>query len=353
MISALRFTGRSFSSATARRSPHALLFTCHTEPNAHLAILFNSQSSHTHQPVAQKHRPDENVSENASENVNLPPLPELPPPVQGWPTFWIHSKDAQEYLYPLYFRGWGVRFLPRKYYASHSDRYTAHLTTDFTLCNYNCASKFIKDLNSICETEKHHPSSFSLLNAAGQRPVLSLYVQTHTALRPRWNEEDPSADPPLSRRVPGITRRDLRFALLVERLYDSYHRSGKALEMRGRKVKAYWERPTWEHLLSRFIRNSLNDPIVKVEDEREQLYQLLAASGTSGAQHIDEERKETQEKPRRETEKEPIQCHACGGPHKIQDCSVRSQYPPPTLCYLCLEPHWWLDCPSRQNPTTP
>ncbi|KAJ3561101.1 hypothetical protein NP233_g10404 [Leucocoprinus birnbaumii] len=212
-----------------------------------------------------------------------PPLPELPPPVKGWPTFWIHAKDADTYLYPLYSRGWGVRFLPRKYYKPHNDRYVAHLTTDFTLCNYNCASQFLSDITSICQEEKHHLSSFSLLNAAGQRPVLTVFIQTHTAMRPRWNEEDPSADPPLSRRVPGITRRDMRLALRIEKLYDAYQHSGKALDIRGRKIRQTWETPKWEYLISRFIRNTLNDPITSPEEENEKLYQVIAASSDKEA----------------------------------------------------------------------
>jgi len=42
--------------------------------------------------------------------------------------------------------------------------------------------------------------------------MLTLYVQTHHAFHPCWNQQDPSSSTPLSRRVPGITCRDLAFA---------------------------------------------------------------------------------------------------------------------------------------------
>lgn len=104
---------------------------------------------------------------------------------------------------------------------------------------------------------KHHPSTFTLRNNS-RSPLLTLYVQTHQAFRPRWNQEDPSADPPLSRRVPGITRRDLRFAILVEQLYDTYFLSGRATQRRGISLKHHFDRPSWQHLLTRFIKSSLN-----------------------------------------------------------------------------------------------
>jgi len=104
---------------------------------------------------------------------------------------------------------------------------------------------------------KHHPSTFTLHND-GRSPQLTLYVQTVQAFRPRWNQEDLSANPPLSRRVPGITRRDLRFAILLERLYDSFLRNGMATQTRGTLLKHHFDQPTWEHLIVRFIKSSLN-----------------------------------------------------------------------------------------------
>jgi len=100
-----------------------------------------------------------------------------------------------------------------------------------------------------------------LILRSGRSPILTLYVQTHYALRPRWKQEDPFASPPLSRHVPGITCRDLRFAIFLEQLYDTFLHSGRVTETRGTLLRQPFDQPTWKHLLTRFIRSSLNrDP---------------------------------------------------------------------------------------------
>jgi len=48
----------------------------------------------------------------------------------------------------------------------------------------------------------------------------SPYVQTVQAFRLRCNQEYPSANPPLSRHTPEIMCGDLRFAILLEQLYN-------------------------------------------------------------------------------------------------------------------------------------
>ncbi|KAF9443095.1 hypothetical protein P691DRAFT_764605 [Macrolepiota fuliginosa MF-IS2] len=289
-----------------------------------------------------------------SKTLDEPPLPGLPPPVKGWPSFWTIRKEVEDYLYPLYARGWGIDFLPRKYHSSPNDRYVAHLATEYIFANFNCASQFIADLSALAKEEKHHPCRFSLQN--DKRPTLSLHVLTDSALRPRWNEEDPDLDPPLSRRVPGITRRDLRFAILLEQLYDQYYKDGRALEPRGQKLKHIYHRPTWEYLVSRFVRSSLAlVPSPSSLSEREKLLELFSeleatppVESSSDATNEPIARVATPEK---ESPEEPKvnKCQACGGPHRIHECTVRSHHPPSTLCYVCLEPHWWLDCPQRKR----
>ncbi|EKM74590.1 hypothetical protein AGABI1DRAFT_133092, partial [Agaricus bisporus var. burnettii JB137-S8] len=205
-------------------------------------------------------------------------IPQLPKPVAGWPSFWVIRKEVEEFLYPLYARGWGVGFYARTNYSSRHDRYVAHLNTDYAFANYSCASQFLADLAVTADEEKHHPSLLFLRNS--KRPTLSIYLHTDSALRPRWHEEDPNASPPLSRRVPGITRRDLRFAILLEQLYDQYYHQGRALELRGQILKRYFARPTWEFLVARFIRSSLSLlPATKREEQREHLLQVLAHTG--------------------------------------------------------------------------
>lgn len=129
--------------------------------------------------------------------------------------------------------------------------------------------------------------------------------------------------------------------MLTEHLYETYHKDGRALEVRGAKPKHIHDRPIWPYLLSRFVRSSLGiERGASPGDIREQLLQdLEAVTGNDEveASFIPDQRQE---------EESEIKCPACEGQHKIQDCSVRSQYPPPNLCTFCLRPHWWVDCPE-------
>ena len=126
------------------------------------------------------------------------------------------------------------------------NRYVAHLVTDFTFTKYSCAAQFINDISSICRIHmfnfsfhlnlcihsKYHSSTFTLHNHG--RPLqLTLYLQTIQAFCPRWNQEDSSAIPLLSCCVPGITHRDLCFAILFEQLYNTFLYCGKATQTRG------------------------------------------------------------------------------------------------------------------------
>jgi len=105
---------------------------------------------------------------------------------------------------------------------------------------------------------KHHP--FTLILRSDQSPILTLYVQTHYAFLPRWNQEDPSTGPSLSRRVPAITCRDLRFAIFLGQLYDTFLHSGRVTETRGNLLRQPFDQPAWNHLLTHFIRPNRDPP---------------------------------------------------------------------------------------------
>lgn len=47
-----------------------------------------------------------NVSHPTFKPNPLPQIPALPPPAQGWPTPWLGRSGIEEYLHPLYKRGW-------------------------------------------------------------------------------------------------------------------------------------------------------------------------------------------------------------------------------------------------------
>ena len=47
---------------------------------------------------------------NKKEHV---PIPRMPQRVNCSPAFWITSSEAEHFLYPLYKRGWSIKFQPR------------------------------------------------------------------------------------------------------------------------------------------------------------------------------------------------------------------------------------------------
>jgi hypothetical protein len=55
--------------------------------------------------------------------------------------------------------------------------------------------------------------------------TLKLFLHTNSALHPAGRKKIP-----MQARVPGITRRDLRLAILLEQSYDQYYHDGRALE---------------------------------------------------------------------------------------------------------------------------
>jgi hypothetical protein len=49
-------------------------------------------------------------------------IPQLPKAVDAYPTFWVIRKEVEEFLYPLYARGWGVGFYARRHYTARNVR---------------------------------------------------------------------------------------------------------------------------------------------------------------------------------------------------------------------------------------
>jgi len=93
----------------------------------------------------------------------------------------------------------------------------------------------------LCYTLQHHPSTITITHGRKTTKV-SLVTQTHAAKRPA---PAPSSSPPVIGesaelppsyvRVPGITMRDVRFAILVESHYGAGYESEELL---GDKVHA-------------------------------------------------------------------------------------------------------------------
>lgn len=132
-------------------------------------------------------------------------------------------------------------------------------------------------------------------------PSVALVTQTDSAIRPAWNQ-------PKTRRLRGITRRDLRLAVLVETLFTDEHGDDKKM----RSARPWDHQPSWDRLVRRLQATSLN----------------------------------------RDTPIPPtlnVKCYACRGPHTLDQCPDRHSISPPYPCGLCQGNHWIRDCPKRQR----
>lgn len=171
-----------------------------------------------------------NVSHPTFKPNPLPQIPALPPPAQGWPTPWLGRSGIEEYLHPLYKRGWK----PSVQESSVKGKESTFLSAEYAFKKFDEAVKFVGDVGVIAHDEDHHPSTITITHGKKTTKV-SLVTQTHAAKRPAPAPAESAESPPSYVRVPGITIRDVRFAILVESHYSAGYESKEVL---GDKVHA-------------------------------------------------------------------------------------------------------------------
>ncbi|KDQ27546.1 hypothetical protein PLEOSDRAFT_158572 [Pleurotus ostreatus PC15] len=132
-----------------------------------------------------------------------PPTNLLPDRVSGWPTPWITAEDFERYMGVLYNNGWGIHFSSAysKPSKSHPSRVVPELFKMYHFDRDEFAAKFVEDLKELMSEENHH----CVLRVANTQ--VTIYTHTHSA-RPALG----------SKNAPGITLRDVRFAMLVDLL---------------------------------------------------------------------------------------------------------------------------------------
>lgn len=275
------------------------------------ATLENTETSHMENfrlvRLDQEPQSFKNVAQNFTD---IKPIPSLPSPISGYPTPWIGKEDYIQYLLPLFSRGWGVSFkTPRGKEQEGSildrdgsnpmarRRQTAHLVARYKFDDYQLAVAFLNKIAEVAVSENHHPRILTVEKA--KTPSVALVTQTDSAIRPTWNH-------PQTRRIRGITRRDLRLAVLVETLYTDLY--GDAVDMRS--IRPSDHQPSWDLFIRRLQATSLN-PAASVNFN--------------------------------------VKCYACGGPHILSNCPVRHEMQPRRPCGLCQGNHWMTDCPKRQR----
>ncbi|KAG7446631.1 uncharacterized protein BT62DRAFT_932072 [Guyanagaster necrorhizus] len=134
-------------------------------------------------------------------NVDLPPLLATTAPAA-----WLSEDELRQYIPPLIRVGWCLRWSTKLK--------SCRLSSEFPVAGYKTAMRFMNDVSEIADEENHHPEQISFANKR-----LSISVQTHSALSPPISPLGQDAGEPVLYKYPGVTLRDVRFAMLVQRQY--------------------------------------------------------------------------------------------------------------------------------------
>ncbi|KIJ49691.1 hypothetical protein M422DRAFT_246762 [Sphaerobolus stellatus SS14] len=159
-----------------------------------------------------KMEPEYHATALPTPAVELPTSPKYPCP-------FITEADLERYLKPLYSTGWGISVVSAVLAPAKGKPVPAatQLSKRISFPNADIANVFIEDAKSlIVQAENHHP-----VWDKETAKSLNVHVHTHSAIAPenRRNVED-TMDFPRTR--PGITHRDIRFALLLDSLLKDY-----------------------------------------------------------------------------------------------------------------------------------
>lgn len=164
-------------------------------------------------------------------------------------------------------------------------------------------------------------------------------TQTDSARRPTWDEEkaSPQQGPELSAfvlpsptRIPGITIRDVRLAILIEDIYSTQFKSH--LTALGRTIHSANFRLSWFTMERIWKRQVLLPGRETGRRERRRLFvERLKKYRLEGKTSVPSN----------------IKCYACRGDHHLNDCTKREHIAPRNPCYYCNDMHWSVDCPIR------
>ncbi|KAH7923149.1 hypothetical protein BV22DRAFT_605137 [Leucogyrophana mollusca] len=144
------------------------------------------------------------------EVVDLPPLP----PRQGKNTPHIYRSDIETYLHPLISHRWTIGHV----HKGQGIREILSLNKHFEFSSFAAAMEFVNGVAAISESERHHARTLI------EYKTVVTFLHTHSA---HIDFGIPGGKPNL-RKVPGLTRRDIRLAIKIEQLHDEFMADGRA-----------------------------------------------------------------------------------------------------------------------------
>ncbi|KAJ8597448.1 hypothetical protein M405DRAFT_755783 [Rhizopogon salebrosus TDB-379] len=173
-------------------------------------VTSESSPSSTDTPLRTPSQPSNGPSR--FELQDLPPLPPFP----AKPTIHISPEDITTYLQPLISRLWRVGRVRK----GVDEDEVLSLNRHYNFKNFNEVMDFVKGIAEISREEKHHARILF------EYSHVVIFTHTHSAYTfhrlPNGKYE--------SRKVPGLTRRDIRFAMKIEELHEKLKTQGHALE---------------------------------------------------------------------------------------------------------------------------
>ncbi|KAG2055358.1 hypothetical protein BDR06DRAFT_954129 [Suillus hirtellus] len=142
-------------------------------------------------------------------------LPEIPPfPTR--PTLHISLEDITTYIQPLVSRQWTVGHIC----TGVGENEILSLERHYKFKGFNDVMNFVQGVADISREEKHHA------RIVIEYSTVDIFSHTHSAYafdRIGEGELEP-------KKVPGLTRRDVRFAIKIEELHETFKERGRTVQ---------------------------------------------------------------------------------------------------------------------------
>lgn len=196
----------------------------------------------------QKH-PDSSATEQQSTHppaFEVEYLPDLPP-FPARPALHISFEDIATYIQPLISHHWKISHVS----PGVGEHEILSLDRRYNFKSFNDVMDFVQRVADISRAEKHHA------RIVVEYSTVDICLHTHTACCRRDGEGKAEF-----KKVPGLTRRDIRFALKVEELHEKFKKLGRAIHF-VLPVLPYVQRRSMKSVLRRY---GPNQSVVKRED---------------------------------------------------------------------------------------
>jgi pterin-4a-carbinolamine dehydratase len=178
-------------------------------------------------------------------------LPEIPP-LPTRPTSHISLEDVTTYIQPLVSHQWKVGHIR----SGISEDEVLSLDRHYKFKGFNDVMDFVQGVADISRAEKHHARITIEYNTVD--------ISSHTHSAYTFHHVGKGKTEP--RKVPGLTRRDIRFAIKVEELHETFKERGRTMEF----VSAAFPHLQRQSMKSVLRRYSQKQAVAEMEDGPQQ-----------------------------------------------------------------------------------